>query len=64
MLIKDADVIFNDECGLWQGVMPLWGFWCLAIDLSYGCMDETSHANFSEIRELPSLVEYWRKVRT
>jgi hypothetical protein len=29
MLIKDADVIFNDEYGLWQGVMSLWGFWCL-----------------------------------
>jgi hypothetical protein len=60
MLTKDADVIFNDECGLWQGVMSLWGFWCLAIDLSvvrHGCMEETSHANLSEIRELPCLVE-------
>jgi hypothetical protein len=59
MLIKDADVVFNDKWFVAR-VMSLWGFWCLAMDLSvvrYGCKEETSHANLSEIRELPCLVE-------
>jgi hypothetical protein len=53
MLVKDADVIFNDEYGLWQGVNVTVGLLVSYHRLErvrYGCMDETSYANSSEIR--------------
>jgi hypothetical protein len=37
MLIKDADVIFNDEWFVARGDATV-GFWCLAIDLSMCAM--------------------------
>ena len=60
MLIKDADVISNDECGFVARGDVTVGLLvsCHRLErVRYGCMDETSHANFSEIRELPCLVE-------